>query len=272
MLVCVLLVLCKRQAAVAAAFVDGGRVGVEWNAKASRSISNHCPRQFATSQDWFGNYLYEPSQESVGTVVRLATKAYHPVDSKPSSRDYTTRKDECLQVLRVTQAGAVGDYNHFRTAALKGTPERALSILTTDCLDLLQSYGFPVEPGDLGENILVNATVGFQFFVSGAVYRFESRTPTEGERHHSDAVDIRITEPMIPCANLCKLHYINDESKSLPERVDRCQEMLRILSPAPGLRGWYAAVLANTASDGVQTIQADSIVRRIVSHHSNNIP
>jgi MOSC domain-containing protein YiiM len=211
-----------------------------------QSVSQAWSVVFANTQ---GETLAIPA--AVGKVLRLATRSYHPVDSKPSSRNYTTRKDECKRSIHVTETGVTGDYNHYRAVALKGTPDRALSILTTDTLDLLQSYGYPAAPGDLGENILI-AAVRFPFFVPGVVYRFESNN-----NNGCPAVDICITEPMIPCANLCKLPYINNETKSLKDRVATCQEMLRILDQAPGLRGWYAAVV----NEG--NIMAGSTIRRI---------
>jgi len=45
------------------------------------------------------------------------------------------------------------DYNHYRTTAFSSTPNRALSILTTDVLKSFKSAGWDeVMEGDLGEN------------------------------------------------------------------------------------------------------------------------
>jgi MOSC domain-containing protein YiiM len=58
-------------------------------------------------------------------------------------------------------------------------------------------------------------------------------------------VIIEITEPMEPCANLCKLPYINDPSLASPrERVARCQYLLEALGVKQGMRGWYAKVVS----------------------------
>ena len=55
---------------------------------------------------------------------------------------------------------------------------------------------------------------------------------------------IEVTEPMDPCANLCKLPYINNPLiSSAKERVGRCQYLITALFQKEGLRGWYAKVV-----------------------------
>jgi MOSC domain-containing protein YiiM len=177
---------------------------------------------------------------SVGRVIRVAAREYHAEDSKPSSRKYTTRK-VARDSIQVSKEGVATDYNHYRTLALKGTPDRALSILTTDCMELLQSHKFPVRDGDLGENVLVEG-IDYRFFVPGNVYLFTTSTE-DGNEVKEGCVIVEITEPMPPCGNLCKLPYINDPEKTPKERVATCQEMLNVLDQESGLRGWYAKVL-----------------------------
>lgn len=202
------------------------------------------------------------ASESCGRVVRLAAKAYHPEQSHPSHRHYSTRKEQ-RRAIQVTKQGAFGDYNHYRQTALQGTLDRAISIVTTDCLVMLHSYGYPAVPGDLGENVLVDQ-VQFSFLEPGGVYRFESNAVNSDDATmslrflaSSSTVDVRITEAMTPCANLCKLSYINDPDTPLLDRVSKCKEMLRLLDQAPGLRGWYATVL----SEG--TIHDTATMKRI---------
>lgn len=74
-----------------------------------------------------------PSDSSSGHVIRTASRPYQTSTggSIPSSRFYTTRKDS-LPMITVAEAGVVGDYNHYRTVALKSTVDRAISILTND--------------------------------------------------------------------------------------------------------------------------------------------
>jgi MOSC domain-containing protein YiiM len=180
----------------------------------------------------------------VGRVIRLAARSYHPVHSKPSSREYTTRKIQQSSV-QICKEGVSNDYNHYRTVALKNTPNRAVSILTTDCLEYIKAYQYPVCDGDLGENILVHG-LHYRFFQVGARYSFRGSSGTSCSQKHDDnanVVVLEITEPMTACGNLCKLPYINDEQKSPKERIATCQHFLDLLDKESGLRGWYAKVI-----------------------------
>eukprot|EP00977_Amphora_coffeiformis_P022048 scaffold10312_cov149-Amphora_coffeaeformis.AAC.2 len=164
------------------------------------------------------------------SIARLAVRKYVGKDSKPSGQKYTTRKD-AVEACHVTPHGLDGDYNHYRTVALQGTPDRAVSLWTSDCAAWLQhDHQLPVQPGDLGENMYVehltfdDLAVGQRLLVG-------------------ETVVLEISEPVIPCANLCKLLFINQPDKSPSQRIQACQEFLEILDQAPGLRGWYAKVI-----------------------------
>lgn len=72
------------------------------------------------------------SASSSGQVIRTAARSYQQSGgSIPSSRYYTTRKDS-LPMISIAETGVDGDYNHYRTVALKSTSDRAVSILTND--------------------------------------------------------------------------------------------------------------------------------------------
>ena len=192
-----------------------------------------------------------------GQVVRTAARSYQPSGgSLPSSREYTTRKSS-LPLISVSSAGVTGDYNHYRTTALKSTGNRAISILTKDVSSYIESldHGFFAKPGkgytdgDLGENILVKG-VDFNYFRIGQRYRFSVGSQRENNNSGDttattmEDVIIEITEPMEPCANLCKLPYINDPGLPSPkERIKRCQYFIAALGQKEGLRGWYAMVV-----------------------------
>lgn len=179
-----------------------------------------------------------------GTVVRTAARPRQASGgSVPSSRRYTTRKPS-LPLIAVGDGGAAGDYNHYRTVALKSTPGRALSLLTRDVsayIGTLDGGYFAkrgYRDGDLGENVLVEG-VEFDFFRVGGRYRFSSQP--EGT---AEDVVIEVTEPMEPCPNLCKLPYIDDPAIQEPkEKLGRCQYFIAALGQKPGLRGWYARVV-----------------------------
>mmetsp|Transcript_16457 Transcript_16457/g.23218 ORF Transcript_16457/g.23218 Transcript_16457/m.23218 type:complete len:324 (+) Transcript_16457:126-1097(+) len=175
----------------------------------------------------------------MGSVVRTAARAYTEDGSRPSSRLYTTRKDAFPQIA-VDKTGVQGDYNDYRTRAMGGTGDRAICILTSDVMGALRSKSQyeMLKDGDLGENIMVDE-VSFDFFEVGKRYRFfRQRDHEEGK-----GVIIEITEPAVPCANLCKLPFINDEKLEPAQRIERCQEFVGRLGSVPGLRGWYAKVI-----------------------------
>jgi hypothetical protein len=188
-------------------------------------------------------------------------------------------------MIRVSEGGAAGDYNHYRTSALGSTPNRAISILTVDVGTYVRSLdgGYFADDdddgnedmddgitdvdnndgdrrrrgyrdGDLGENVLVDG-VDFDFFEVGMRYRFSSSSKSSSRGMGGDVttvpaaddVVIEITEPMEPCANLCKLPYINDPNLEPRHRVARCQYFIEALGQRVGLRGWYARVV----NDGI---------------------
>jgi MOSC domain-containing protein YiiM len=196
---------------------------------------------------------------NIGKVVRTAYRKYQNQDSKPSGRNYTTKKD-AQRKIEVTKEGIVGDYNHYRTVALKGTPNRAVSIWTTDVLDTLKSGQYPVEVGDLGENISIEG-VNFTYFQVGKQYHFAGKHDGDNE---NEGVVIEITEKMDPCANLCKLPYINEPSLQPKERIQKCQNLLTTLDQKEGMRGWYAKVIRSG------TIQAGDTVQLVAESNSDD--
>lgn len=199
------------------------------------------------SEATFDNDSNDESVQTYGRVIRLAAKPFHQEHSKPSSQSYTTSKIAC-ESLAIDTDGCGNDYNHYRSLALNNTLYRAVSILTVDCMRLCTRNGYPVEAGDLGENILVD-NVAFTFFAPGNVYRITSN----GD---DSEVILEITEAMDPCGNLCKLPYINDPTKTPAQRVKQCQDLLALLDQQPGLRGWYGKVLQTGTIDKSSRIYA----------------
>ena len=180
----------------------------------------------------------ESSKSKYGTVIRTATKGYDKASSIPSSRAYTTRKESRGEII-LGQDGVRGDYNHYRTNALGGSPDRAVSILTSDVLKMLKGAGWSsVGEGDLGENVYIDG-IDYTFFQVGHRYKFQ----TKGSSEKEEGVIVEITERMEPCGNLCKLPYINNESIPPKERFEQCKKFLLWLDEKEGLRGWYGKII-----------------------------
>jgi hypothetical protein len=90
----------------------------------------------------------------------------------------------------------------------------------------------------------------YRYFQIGARYSFRGGSNNQHDNISDTADDdsaavvvLEITEPIIPCANLCKLPYINNEQKTPKERIQACQHFLDLLDKESGLRGWYAKVI-----------------------------
>ncbi len=144
--------------------------------------------------------------------------------------------------------GVQGDYNHYRTVALSSTPDRAVSILTTDILKMLKGAGWnSVSEGDLGENIYVDG-VDYTFFEVGKRYKFHTKknnSENNSNGKEEEGTIVEITERIEPCGNLCKLPYINDESIPPKDRFEGCKKFLLYLDEKEGLRGWYGKVIGD---------------------------
>jgi MOSC domain-containing protein YiiM len=119
--------------------------------------------------------------------------------------------------LTITAEGVEGDFNRWRTEKANGDPDQAVLLLSQEILAGLQAEGWPVQPGDLGENVTV-AGLSPDALRDGAILRL------------GDAV-LEVSKACDPCTILYTLPYVGRE---------RGPEFLRIMH---GRRGWYARVL-----------------------------
>lgn len=135
--------------------------------------------------------------------------------------------------IRVTHQGLEGDFNRFRHHAKADDPGRAVMLFPLETIQELNAEGWPVKPGDMGENITTEG-IPYDDFAPGARYRL-------GE------IIIQISEPCIACRNLESLPYVTEE---------KVADFIKTLTHMEGgtlvnRRGWYAAVLQEgTVSQG----------------------
>jgi MOSC domain-containing protein YiiM len=120
--------------------------------------------------------------------------------------------------LRLSAAGAEGDYNHYRATELHGDSDQAVLLVTEDLLARLQAEGWPVNPGDLGENLTLRGVPESALAV--------------GVRLTIGPVSVEVTRPCDPCTNLYALPYVGQ---------DRGPAFLKA---TVGRRGWYGRVVA----------------------------
>lgn len=122
-----------------------------------------------------------------------------------------------VPTLRVGPEGAEGDHNNYRSRKLPGDRDQALLLVTEDLLATLGQEGWPVAPGDLGENLTL------------AGVREAELAP--GVELRIGPVAIIVTKPCDPCTELYTLPYVGDLRGS------------EFLETTMGRRGWYARVL-----------------------------
>lgn len=119
-----------------------------------------------------------------------------------------------LQILR---GGIDGDFNRYRHEEQHDEPNQAVLLMPIEMLHQLNADGWPIQEGDIGENITTEG-IPYNAFSPGG--RF-----TVGE-----AV-LEVSKPCTPCTNLELLPYVGHESGP------------RFLQTMLGRRGWYASVV-----------------------------
>jgi len=152
-----------------------------------------------------GSMAAKPS----GRVIRLGVK--------PRTPGQRGLPKPAVPRVRVALAGVDGDYNVWRQEERAGDPDYALLLLPVETIEALNREGWPVRPGDLGENITS----------SGIPY--DSFTPPA--RLRVGGVVAEVSKACDPCDNLILLPYVGSA---------RGPEFLRTLI---GRRGWYARVV-----------------------------
>jgi MOSC domain-containing protein YiiM len=139
------------------------------------------------------------------------------VSVKPRVRGEYGLPKPSVPRLEITPAGAVGDHNNYRTEKLPGDLDQAILVITRDLLDQLRVEGWPVEPGDLGENVTVTGV--------------PESALAPGTRLHIGGVVLEISLACDPCTETYVLPYVGTE---------RGPAFVRALT---GRRGWYARVI-----------------------------
>ena len=143
-----------------------------------------------------------------GEVVRLGAKP-----QTPGQRGLP--KPELVEAT-FTPQGVVGDYNHYRQTSRHGDPAMAILVMPIETLEDLNREGWPVRPGDLGENV---TTRGFAY---------DDLAPPR--RLRLGGAVLTTTKPCEPCDNLYALPYVG--------KTKGPQFLKTIL----GRRGWFAQV------------------------------
>lgn len=118
--------------------------------------------------------------------------------------------------LTITAAGVEGDFNRWRTEEAAGDPDQAVLLLSEEILADLRTEGWPVRPGELGENVTIAG-------LAGAL--------EPGSRVHLGDVVLEVSKRCDPCIVLYSLPYVG---------LERGPAFIRALQ---GRRGWFARVV-----------------------------
>src|SRR5690348_8220179 len=112
----------------------------------------------------------------------------HSLHQKPRTEGERGFPKPAVDEARVTETGLEGDYNHYRQTKKAGTNDHAVLLLSTETLHALAAEGWPVAPGDLGENVTVEG------------FAYDALAP--GDRVAlGDEVVLEISEACDPCVN-----------------------------------------------------------------------
>lgn len=111
----------------------------------------------------------------------------------------------------------MGDFNRYRHEEKHDDPGMAVLIVPFETIEALDREGWPVRPGDLGENI-TSEGIAYDSFAPGSRFRVGRAV-------------VEVTKACDPCTNLFLLPYVGEV---------RGPEFLKTMV---GRRGWYARVL-----------------------------
>ena len=154
-------------------------------------------------------WVSEGSGAYVGTVVRIGAKGETPGERGLPKPERAS--------ARFLHAGVEGDFNVYRQQEKGGDPNMGVLLLPEETLSDLNGDGWPVRPGDLGENVTT----------SGIPY--EALAP--GRRIRIGEAVLETTKACDPCTNLYLLPYVGAERGP------------RFIKAMLGRRGWYARVV-----------------------------
>jgi MOSC domain-containing protein YiiM len=158
------------------------------------------------------------SERAIGEVRQI--------NVKPEVHDERGLPKTPVERVLVRRSGLVGDFNKWRHEEASDDTRMAVLLMPIETIQELNREGWPIKPGDLGEN----------FTTSGIVY--SSFAP--GKRYKIGRAVIKITKPCDPCSNLYLLPYVRKDKDIVKATYQR--------------RGWYASV-----EDEGEVVKGDAI-------------
>ena len=146
----------------------------------------------------------------------LKSKIYQ-INVKPKTQDGIGLPKESVIKGIITFDGIEKDFNNYRKLKKKNTLDMAIMILSMDVINQLQVEGWPVMPGDLGENLTLD-NVSYNSLKPGNKYKIGN-------------VELQISFICAPCKKLKNLNYVG---------LSKITSFIKTLK---NRRGWYCKVL-----------------------------
>jgi MOSC domain-containing protein YiiM len=113
--------------------------------------------------------------------------------------------------------GLVGDFNVWRHEKMGDDPNCAVLLMPIETIEEINREGWPIKPGDIGENITTSG-IAYDGFALNA-------------RIGAGRAEFQISKACDPCVNLFRLPYVGKK---------KGKEFLKTMY---GRRGWYARVI-----------------------------
>jgi len=146
-------------------------------------------------------------QYEVGEVYQINLKA-----ETPGKRGIPKRQ---VDSAWVKHRGIIGDFNRYRHEEKHDDADMAILILALETIQQLNAEGWPIKPGDLGENFTTRG-IPYETFAVDKRYRI------------GEAV-VQISKVCDPCSYLYLLPYTGKEKANFIKVMYR-------------RRGWFARV------------------------------
>jgi MOSC domain-containing protein YiiM len=131
----------------------------------------------------------------------------------------------------VSRRGVGRDFNRYRHEKKRDDPDMAVLIMPLETIRELNEEGWPLKPGDIGENFTTEG-IGYGDFSPGRAFRI-------GE------AEVQISKACEPCDNLFLLPYVGE---------GKGPQFLKVML---GRRGWFARVLKEgnvRKGDGIEEV------------------
>ena len=139
------------------------------------------------------------------------------INIKPNTPGEAGLPKIAIRSAQISFSGVEGDYNRFRLNKKNNEPDMAIMLISMDILEDLNNEGWPVKPGDLGENLTLD--------------NIDYGKINPGQRYKIGEAEIEISIICDPCSNLTVLPYVGK---------DKISTFIKTLMKR---RGWYARVI-----------------------------